>query len=74
MSRRKTYRVHIQDKRVYALDVDAYDDKGAKELARDIFQHQGFASGVMVELLSNACCEIVGVSEKSKESTDDGAK
>ena len=70
MSRRKTYRVHIQDKRVYALDVEAYDNSGAKDLARDIFQHQGFASGVVVELLSNACCEIVGVSEKTNESSN----
>ena len=70
MSLKKAYRALIQDKRVYALDVHAYDDTGANELARDIFQHQGFASGVMVELLSNACCEIVGVSEKSDESSN----
>jgi hypothetical protein len=70
MSRRKTFRVLVQEKRLYAIDVDAYDESGAKELASDIFQHRGFASGVMVELVGNASCQIVAADEKPKESAD----
>ena len=69
MRRRKTFRVIIEEKRLYAILVDAYGEHDAKDLARDIFQHKGFASGTMIELLDQSSCRIVGAHEKTKESS-----
>ncbi len=71
MNRPINYRVLLEEKRVYGIDVEAYDDNDAKELAREIFLNEGFASGVMVELLSNARFAIVSVTEKTHESMTD---
>ena len=70
-SRRKCFRVEIEQKSVYAIDVEAYDDLGAKELARDIYLNAGFASGAMVELLSKSTFAIVSTTEQTNESTTD---
>lgn len=71
MNRRKIYRVEIEQKSAYAIDVDAYGEDDANELAREIYLNAGFASGAMVELLSKSTFAIVSTTEKANESTTD---
>ena len=53
MTREKPYEVTLLETRILKIRVDAVDPDQAEENASDIYLHQGFQSGCMVEDLEN---------------------
>ena len=68
----KSYVVILEDKRIYGINVEAYSEDAAKEVAHDIYLHEGPASEFVSELQINARC--TSVTQQSNESTDHAAR
>jgi len=69
MNPRKNYRVLIEEKRIYAIDLEAYGIDDAKSIACDVFLNAGFASGAMLELISQGTFAVTTIAEQANERT-----